>query len=78
MQKIKIAIIDNGVDQKYTVIRLLNENGSGLVEHLKSALDWCIEKKLCNRLWHKFRVERIVCYWINLILWKAESDMYIK
>ena len=92
MQKIKIAIIDNGVDeaalgneisgkvyvnekkecvydeadmsrvrfahgticaaiiQKYLAnseiysIRLLNEDGSGLIEHLKPALDWCIEK----------------------------------
>ena len=25
-------------------IRLLNEDGSGLIEHLKPALDWCIEK----------------------------------
>ena len=92
VQKIKIAIIDNGVDeaalgneisgkvyvnekkecvydeadmsrvrfahgticaaiiQKYLAnseiysIRLLNEDGSGLIEHLKPALDWCIEK----------------------------------
>lgn len=92
VQKIKIAIIDNGVDevalgnkisgkvyinekkecvydeadmsevsfahgticaaiiQKYLTnseiysIRLLNENGRGLIEHLKPALDWCAEK----------------------------------
>lgn len=92
MQKIKIAIIDNGVDevalgnkisgkvyvnekkecvydeadmsevsfahgticaaiiQKYLTnseiysIRLLNENGRGLIEHLKPALDWCAER----------------------------------
>ena len=92
VQKIKIAIIDNGVDQvalgnkisgkvyvnekkecvydgadmsevsfahgtictaiiqKYLTnseiysIRLLDESGSGLIEHLKPALDWCIEK----------------------------------
>ena len=92
MEKIKIAIIDNGVDelalgkkisekvyinekkewivddadmseisfahgticaaiiQKHCLnseiysIRLLNEKGNGLIEHLKPALDWCIKK----------------------------------